>query len=322
MLLLDKYIYAIGQKLPLKNRKEIQLELESLLLDEIEATYGENPTEEDIKKAITSFGSPWKVAKEYGNNQDVISPGFTDLFFIISKIIVGALSVAFVTIFIVGLFTKNPSGLELFKEFIKVPFNIIQASISGIGFLTIIFIILSRVFRNKVIDIDEDWTIKELETINLSPEQESKIEAVIAIVLIPIFTALIVLYPEIIQNLENLFEKSTLTLGNKINLEVFKTFIPVFVVQGILEVSYHVALLKKEIKTRSFYIFELAIAIIGLIVTVVILQNKDMFIYKNGIDAGLFTHSTIGFKVFVLVGLISGIGELISKIIKLIKLNS
>ena len=80
---LDKYIYAIGQKLPIKGREETKKELKSLILDEIEAKYGENPTEDDILAFIQDFGAPVKVAKKYSDSKGVISDGLTDLYFLI-----------------------------------------------------------------------------------------------------------------------------------------------------------------------------------------------------------------------------------------------
>ena len=51
MKLVEKYVHAVGQKLPLKGREDTKKELKSLILDEIEEKYGDNPKEEDIKKA-------------------------------------------------------------------------------------------------------------------------------------------------------------------------------------------------------------------------------------------------------------------------------
>ncbi len=319
MILVDKYIYAIGQKLPLKSRNEIKTELKSLLLDEIEAKYGENPSEDNIKRAITEFGTPGSVAKKYSNSSSVIGSGFTDLYYLIMKIIVGALTIAFTTIFIVTLFTENPAGLDILKALVQVPLRVFQASLGGIGTLTIIFIIISRLCSDKEIDIESEWTIKELESINLTQEQESKIESIIALILIPVFIAFVILYPEFIQFLENSFEKSGLTLGNKVNMDVFKSFIPLFVLQGLLQIVYQIMLLKKEIKTKALYIFDASLSVFDLLVTITILKLGTMFIYAGGVNNGIFSYSTIGFKIFIVIGLFTGIGELLSKSIKYVK---
>jgi len=318
MEIIDKYIYAIGQKLPLKGREEIKQELKSLILDEIEEKYGTDPTPESINQAISDFGTPGRVAKKYIGTPQVISSGFTDLYFMILKIIVGSIGISFFTIFIVNLFTTNPKGIEIFRLFIKFPINTIQASISGIGFLTVIFIIITKFLKDKEVDLEEDWSVKELESITLSKETESKVESIIAIILIPIFITLINLYPDFIQLLENQFLKSGLSLGNRINMDVFSGYIYIFSALGLLQVYYHFKLLKKEIKTKSLYILDFVTSLSETIFMIIILSSDKLFIY-NGVNNGLFSKSTLGIKLFIVISLVAGIGELISKLINYIK---
>lgn len=320
MEMIEKYIYAIGQKLPLKSRNEIKKELTSLLLDDIEDKFGENPTDEQITMAITEFGTPGKVAKQYSGVNYVIEKGFTDIYFMILKIMVGAMSIAFFTIFVVDLFTTNLSGIEIFKEFIKFPINAIQASISGIGVLTLIFILISKLMKDKEIDLEDDWTVKELEGITITDEVESKIESIIAIILIPIFIAFINIYPEVIVVLENTFEKSGLTLGNRINMDVFRNYIYIFSGLGLLQVVYHIILLRKGIKSKGLYLFEACSALFDTVFVITILKTGTLFIY-NGLNNGIFTKSTIGFKLIMLISLVTGITELISIFIKYIKIE-
>lgn len=320
MEMINKYIYAIGQKLPLKSRNEIKKELTSLLLDDIEGKYGENPTKEQITTSITEFGTPGKVAKRYSGSNYVIEKGFTDIYFMILKIMVGAMAVAFFTIFVVSLFTLNPDVTDIFKELIKFPINVIQASFSGIGVLTVIFIVVSKLMKDKEINLEDDWTVKELEGITLTDEMESKVESFLAIILIPIFIALINIYPDFLVFLENLFQKSGLILGNRVNMDIFKNYIYIFSGLGILQVVYHIQLLRKEIKSKGLYIFDACTSIFDTVFVITILKTGTLFIY-NGVDNGIFSTSTIGFKLIILISLATGIGELISKVVKYIKME-
>ncbi|MGL1893894.1 MAG: hypothetical protein OCD02_19810 [Spirochaetaceae bacterium] len=320
MEMIDKYIYAIGQKLPLKSRAEIKKELTSLILDEIEGKYGENPTVAQQEEAIISFGTPNKVAKRYSGATLVIGEGFTDLYFMICKIMVGAMSIAFVTVFIVSLFTENIAGLDILKGFLKVPFRVLQASFSGIGVVTLIFIVISKLMKNGEVDLEDDWGVKELESIELTEKVESKIEAIVSIIFLSVFIALINIYPEFITFLEDSYEKSGLVLGNRVDMNVFSSYIIVFSILGILQIINQVLILKKEMKTRAIYIFETFISLFDLLFTIAILKIGTLFIY-NGIDQGIFTTSTIGFKIFLIIGLITGSFELIGKVVNYIKME-
>lgn len=315
MKLLEQYIYAIGQNLPLKSRNEIKDELRSQLLDEIDEKYGESVTEDQVKVLIEDFGTPRAVSKRYTGEKHVISSGLTDLYFMISKIIVGAMSIAFFTIFVVTMFTENPQGMDILKTFMKFPLSVIQASISGIGVLTLIFILISKLMSDAEVNLDDDWSVKELEGIDLTPEQESRVEAIIAVVLIPVFMVLIISYPHIIQDLENLYLRSGLSLGNRVNMEVFMFYIPIFVIQGILQVVYHIILLRKEVKTEGLYLFDGIISLVDVVVSGIILAGGSLFIYTVE-NSGLFSFSTIGIKLIIIIGFVAGIGELIGKVVK------
>ena len=102
-------------------------------------------------------------------------------------------------------------------------------------------------------------------------------------------------------------------------MDVFKSFIPLFVLQGLLQIVYQIMLLKKEIKTKALYIFDASLSVFDLLVTITILKLGTMFIYAGGVNNGIFSYSTIGFKIFIVIGLFTGIGELLSKSIKYVK---
>lgn len=318
MKLIDKYIYAIGEKLPLKSRNEIKIELKSLLLDDIEAKYGKNPTVDQVTKAITDFGTPYSVAKRYSDDSPVISAGLSDIYFLILKIIVGAMSISFLTIFLVSLVTEGLKGSEVLKALLQLPLNIIEASVTGIGFLTLIFIALSRLFKDKKIDFDDDWNIKELENITIKKEDESKLESILAIVLIPIFLVIINIYPEIVVYLEDLFEKGPFTLGNRVNMEVFRGYIIIFSLLGVMQVIYQILKLKSQVKGRALYLYNIVISIFDIIVAVTILKTGNLFIYI-GENRGLLSTSSNGIKILIIIGLIVSISELISKCVNYIK---
>jgi len=181
MKLIEQYIYAIGKYLPYNSRKDIKKELYASLLDEIEATYGENPTQKELEAAITAYGTPRQVANRYKDNNLVIGSGYTDLFFFISKLIVFALSIAFTIIFVIGLFEGDLTPNKVIIRIAQTFAQILGASLSAIGWVAVGFIIMTRTNKEYDIDLEDDWTPKELADITVGPESESKIESGLAI---------------------------------------------------------------------------------------------------------------------------------------------
>ena len=107
MRIIEQYITAIRAFLPLKGRADITNELRSLLLDEIEGTYGKTPSEDDVKNAIKSFGNPFEVASRYKNKLPVIAEGLKEFYFLIIIILTGAMGIVFTIATIVDCIEKN-----------------------------------------------------------------------------------------------------------------------------------------------------------------------------------------------------------------------
>ena len=241
MKLLDQYIYAIGKHLPFRQREEIKKELRSLLLDEIEAKYGEHPTAAQVEEAIKVNGSPREVAKRYKTSSLVIGSQFTDLFFLIAKIIVFALAVAFTVIFVIELFTQTLSNRDILLGIGKIFLNVFNASFAAFGWLTVVFILITRFSKEgDEFDIDDDWTPKELKDIQIGPEGESKIESAFVIFFILILIAIINTAPHLINLSEQTFELSGLKLGHYVELSVFKTYLLPLTIVWLAELVYHV----------------------------------------------------------------------------------
>ena len=225
MQLVDKYIYAIGQKLPIDARDEIKRELKSLLLDEIEESYGKSPSEIEIEKVITDFGSPSKVASRYRNKNVAIDGKFTNLFFMIIKIIIFAMVISFSVIFIIDLLTIDFSFFNVIKSIFKLFMNIISASLGAIGALTLTFMLITKFSDDLDLNLDGIWSVKDLDNIKMEEGKKSKVSMYVDIFCSVLFIALIQKMPAIVSYLETLFERTGINLGHYINPVVFKEYL-------------------------------------------------------------------------------------------------
>ncbi|MBB6479310.1 hypothetical protein [Spirochaeta isovalerica] len=312
MKIIEQYIYAIGQKLPLKGRKDVKEELRSLLLDEIEAKFGSDPSEEEVKSAISDFGSPSKVARRYSGDRLVIATGFTDIYYLIFWIIIFAMAVAFTTIFFINLFTKDLAGIGILMEIGQLVLSTWNASLSGIGMMTIVFIIISRFLRESKVDLEEDWTPKDLKGIPLGEEAESKIESFFSIFFLLILLAIVNLFPGLLTFAENSFEQSGLILGNRIEIDRFTIYAIFMSLVWIGDLIYHVMILKTAMITKPLKFFSYAIDLSGIIIFLLMVSDKSLF--QSNPAASM--PSILGFKAIFLLILIISSAELIVKGVK------
>jgi len=308
MKIIDQYIYAIGQKLPMRGREDVKQELKSLLLDDIEAKYGENPTENQLNEAVTAFGSPGKVAKKYSGDRLVIGSGFTDLYFMIFKILIFAMTITSFTIFMIALFTENLTGMAIVKELGKMVLNIYDMSLGGIAVMTIVFIIITRFMKESKVDLEDDWTPKELKGIPLGEEVESKIESFISIFFIMIFIVIINFFPRLINLAESSFEKSGILLASKVNLEQFSLYAILMTIVWIAELVYHLLILKYAVKTKALKVYNTILNLCSMIILIFMVTDSNLFV-KNPEST---LSPLLGFQgIFTLILVISSIEFLV-----------
>lgn len=308
MELIDKYIYAIGKQLPADSKEEIKRELKSLLLDEIESSYGSNPTQEEIEKTIYEFGSPKEVAARYKKDNIIIAKDYTDIYFLLIKILIGAMAIAFAVIFVVDLFT-NFENFNLLKSILKFFGNVFTSSLSAIGALTLVFILISRCTEEIDFEMDKPWSISDLDNVDVDVAQESKLELGFGIFFSIVALALINVFPNFMSFLERSFERSQITLGHHINIPVFKEILIFITIVWTLEI---ILLVIKFIVGNTKYTSAIELLMDGVSVglLIFIVQNKNLY---------LDYRSLLGFRgIFVFV-LVVSIIDLIASLAKFIK---
>jgi hypothetical protein len=227
MKIIEQYLTAIGYGLPLRKRRDIQNELRSLLLDDIEERFGPEPSEEEVRTAIRDFGSPGEVAARYQEGREIIAEGFRDIYFLILKIVFGALAIAFTVLFFVELAAEPAEGLDLLVSILTIPMRVFTAGMSAAGIITLIFIALTRFYGEKAAEAGlgrGNWSVDELKHISIEEEAGSVAGAAAGLIIGGIFVLSILIYPQVISVLETLFERSGIMLGHHVRIEVFQVF--------------------------------------------------------------------------------------------------
>jgi hypothetical protein len=308
MKLLEKYIYAIGMHLPYKNRQDIKEELKSLLMDQIETEYGSEPTAAQTEKVIMGFGSPREVAARYTENRYVIGMGYYDLYFMIMKIIAGALAIAFVVVFAIELLAEQPQGMELVSAILSVPVRIGSTFIGGVGCLTLIFILMTRYAKENVIHLDDNWTIKELNQIQVGNQKVSLPGIIAELFFGTVFIVLLNAYPQVVTLAEEAFSVG-IPVQHTINIQVFSMYVLAMTVLYLVDVVYNFILLKTREITKRLRLFMLTKELATVMLFGVMLSDEGLYLQDNGL---------LGFKVIFIIILVVTLAEVIAETYKLI----
>ena len=170
MSLIKRYIYNVGRRLPEKSRKDIEKELESLIMDALDARVapGGEHTEEDVVAVLREFGPPQKVADRYAPTpQYLIGPRLFPIYRLVVSIVIGAVLLGLTISFFIGVLGKGSDGTHVMTYFGNFFGGIFSGVLSAVGSVTIVFAILERVLPDSDLDSidlgkEEPWDPKKL----------------------------------------------------------------------------------------------------------------------------------------------------------------
>jgi len=309
MKIIEKYLQAVREDLSVKGRENVVRELESLLLDEIEEKFGPSPTEEEISDFLKEFGSPSKVADMYRGKTVILAPEYTQLYFLVIRIIALAMTIAFTVIFFIKLFAGQIEDGKVWNEILQTINSIFTTSISGIGMFTLVMIIISK--AKKEIP-EEEWNPKTLKKkkVEKNDGSHSIVEIIISLIGLPAVVVIANFFPELFTKAENLFLTSGLSLGHRVAVDVFVTYLIVLNVSWVTQLVLELLHLKFRTPTRNILVYELLIKTFSFIISLVMFLDKSLFYDYTGM---------IGFRAIFLLATIGGgiaVLEMLGKIIK------
>ena len=187
MEMIERYLYAVGKKLPLNQKDDILKELRSIIMDNLDdITGGSEPTDGDITQVLLKMGAPSEVAKRYRSGPSwLIGPKYYDLYMLILKIVLAASAGGYLISLIVSMFTQTGGIVERFVSIIVQFFGIIPGLFAAIGSVTLIFAIIERAVK-KPIDIDlgegAKWHPSKLDPVPDKGDIVKPLESILGIV--------------------------------------------------------------------------------------------------------------------------------------------
>jgi hypothetical protein len=312
MKIIEQYLHEIGRRLPARSRTETVAELRSLLLDELEGRAGPEATEEDAKKIIADFGAPSHVARNYSGGVPVVAPALSDLYFLILGIVLGAMAIAFTTVFIVEVVTGQIGAESLGAEVAQLILSVLSGFVSGAGGVTLVFIAITRLGWNEGLDLEKEWTPEELKGVVVEPETESTVSHIASITFGIIGIVLLNLFPGVVTLGENAFLLSGLELGHRLNIDLFSVYVVVWSVIVGLEIAHRVASIRIGENNPALRLARTGITLATIVLTAIMLGDMRLYTDYTGF---------IGFRLIVLVALVGNSIGLITELVAYGKLR-
>lgn len=159
MLLVDRYVQAVRDRLPRGERDDVAAELRETLLSQIEATEverGARLTEDEVAGMLKRYGAPEVVAARYGARDHLIGPAVYPYYRAVVRVVLWILGSLVAVALVVAAFTaENPAATMAGAVWTGVFITL--------GTLMIVTLIFARLERmNAHADWAQRWDPRDL----------------------------------------------------------------------------------------------------------------------------------------------------------------
>jgi hypothetical protein len=202
MKLIDRYVYAVTERLPQDIREDVSRELQA----NIEDMLPENPTENDVREVLVKLGNPVKLAGEYSpTKRYLIGPGLYDSYFSVLKLVIGILvsvlpCITFLQWTLEPPIKDNITQMSV-QFFVDLLVNIIQGAIQGALWVTLVFVVLEKsgINEGQIPFFKKKWSPDDLPTVPASSKGKiSRVETMISVFFTVFFAVLLCFKPQLI----------------------------------------------------------------------------------------------------------------------------
>lgn len=288
---IDRYIYAVGEKIPRKLRKSCEANLRKNINEKIinrtnlkriidDKNHSIDISECDINESdildiLQELGPPEEMAKRFHTNPSyLIGPELFDLYKLV-LVIVG-ICVTF-GIIVANFISILSNQTEMEKVLIRLPIQLITGGFNAIGSITAIFALLQYFSKEptKLLSKSTKWQSSSLKPIPMPQSRIRRRETIIALTFTTLAIILFNFYPDRIA-IYTITDQETLSLPifNATILKQNMLYLNIFWAFQIFVYGYH-------IKTRQWTLLSRSITIlisIGTLLIVLKMANNPMIL--------------------------------------------
>ncbi|MCQ6560716.1 hypothetical protein [Paenibacillus mendelii] len=266
MEVIDRYIYAVTQRLPEQQRADIKQELRGLIDDMLEERApAHQATREDAESVLLELGHPNALAAKYrGYDRYLIGPMMFEPYLTTLKIVLISIGIALTVVFAIETIVAPTDILEHFTSYLV---SLVTAGAQGFGWVTIVCALID--FRQQKeaasASVNKGWKPSDLPHIPDMNTQIKLSEPIAGIIFTVLFTVLC-LYSIELLGVWRLHDGERYVIPF-LNADVFQNYMPIIWVVaalGILKESIRIIVRKRTGKMLALHI------VVGVAATVLI----------------------------------------------------
>lgn len=284
MDLVERYVYAVGRRLPANQRADIERELKSLIQDSLDArATGGEPTEDDIVAVLTELGHPAKMAENYTQQgRYLIGPRFYALYQLILSIVLAAMAFGLIVSYIVS---SVWSAQAMATALGNLLLSLFDGALSAIGTVTLIFALVERYVPDKAAarlrqGVDQDilvgdsWDPRALPSVPQATERVKVGEAITGIVFAVIGAVILNRFPNLLA--VGFAGANGLVWVPVLNPAAVRLFLPYWDICLALTLLLNILLLRAGRRTMVLRICEIVVSCTSLIALIFMLRGPQL----------------------------------------------
>ncbi|MCM3785695.1 hypothetical protein M3231_22255 [Neobacillus mesonae] len=301
MELIERYVYAVTQRLPEKQRADISKELRGLIEDMLEErAQSDGPTEQEVENVLKELGPPNVMAARYSGERYLIGPVLYSNYLMVMKVVLASLVISF-SIFAIIEAIMTPG--HILDHFVNYLIDIVIAVFQGIAWVTIIFAFIEHFQRRSSdssnnADTTHKWNPKDLQALPDRGIEIKKSDPIASIIFITLFTALFAFNVELLA-VHRLSDQGfdSIPFISSAGIEKYIPFIWLFGAVGILGEIFKLILRRR---TASLLAYHIIFSILSFIFAFIMLQDGSVWnaSFMSQLEAsGLITRGQESYEV-------------------------
>ncbi|GGD91477.1 HAAS signaling domain-containing protein [Paenibacillus nasutitermitis] len=262
MEVIDRYIYAVTQRLPKQQREDIKQELQSLIEDMLEERIPDGPiAKEDVERVLLELGHPNELAAKYrGYERYLIGPMLFDAYLTILKIVMASIAIGLTAVWAIETFVSHSGILDPIANYLT---SLVSAAAQGFVWVTVIFAWIERRQRLNVAGNDsrnKAWKPSDLPPI---PDAKTQIKrsGPISSIFFTIVVLVICLYSTDLLGVWRLHD-GTLTVVSFLNNDVFRHYWPLLWMVAAFSILREIVRIIVQQRSGKLLVFHIVVTLI------------------------------------------------------------
>jgi len=308
--LITRYVNAVGENLPKKQRADIQAELQSLLTETLDAraeSEGRPVDQSMTVSVLREFGDPPTVAQRYAPSRPLISPAYFPLFSIVVKIVVAVMSVLWIVglVFAIG----NSDGSQSILEIIwQSGLKFVGQLLANFGLIVIIFAVMEHYSVKPPKTETEPWDPVKLPAVQ-NPNRVDRTDAIFTIVGNVIVLGLLNWWT---NGLTGVFWQNGTMQTDRLFGPAFFQYVPLIILSCLIELVLYTYVLFRGTWTRVTRILEIGSGLFAAFIVALLLVEPQP-LAANPVFEPLVKIGLLAVLVIVLIDVGLNIYRLVTK---------